>query len=478
MRAIIFLKEIKFYFIHRIEVIFFILFIKNLFNLVIFKNFFRKTPIKSLGKFEVKLNPLKYEELRVLNDKYFDIDYIQSFRYFIKENTTFFLYKVESNILKLFISNTLGCKVFCFEKKENVPKKNNNLFFLNEKDFIDKLNTSNLSNTILISDDYLNNNLILLLKKIGLVFLKKELQKIVCSHFYHYIYDFYGKINTSSSKYCKFNYHIYSKSKLLSESNKKIISGVTLLKNLDIYPFDLCYENVLPLVDEFLIAIDESSFNKKYEIILNNFLNETKFRNKIKIKYFNFNSNTSSNCHVPARWVADVNNKITNYASGKFIFYVQADELFDSAISKKIHNLISRNYEEYIFNFYHFLFNFNYIRDPRYAAYNKTGRIFEKDKFVSTHDGVGFRKINNLRSNYFNTNLSVFHLGYVCNYKKKINLHLSNNFFRTSKYDYYKHLKPIKVAHEVKSELINTVKNLKYLSGYNNIIKFCKNNNE
>ena len=31
---------------------------------------------------------------------------------------------------------------------------------------------------------------------------------------------------------------------------------------------------------------------------------------------------------------------------------------------------------------------------------------------------------------------------------------------------------------EVKSELINTVKNLKYLSGYNNIIKFCKNNNE
>jgi hypothetical protein len=152
MRAIIFLKEIKFYFIHRIEVIFFILFIKNLFNLVIFKNFFRKTPIKSLGKFEVKLNPLKYEELRVLNDKYFDIDYIQSFRYFIKENTTFFLYKVESNILKLFISNTLGCKVFCFEKKENVPKKNNNLFFLNEKDFIDKLNTSNLSNTILISD--------------------------------------------------------------------------------------------------------------------------------------------------------------------------------------------------------------------------------------------------------------------------------------------------------------------------------------
>jgi len=88
------LKKIKFYCTHKTEVIFFILFIKNLFNLVIFKNLFKKNSIIALGKFKIKLNPLKFEELRILNDKYSDIDYIQSFRYFIKENTIFYLYKV------------------------------------------------------------------------------------------------------------------------------------------------------------------------------------------------------------------------------------------------------------------------------------------------------------------------------------------------------------------------------------------------
>ena len=40
------------------------------------------------------------------------------------------------------------------------------------------------------------------------------------------------------------------------------------LKDLDLYPFDICFESVLSFVDEFILGIDESVFDKKNEFII------------------------------------------------------------------------------------------------------------------------------------------------------------------------------------------------------------------
>ena len=62
-----------------------------------------------------------------------------------------------------------------------------------------------------------------------------------------------------------------------------------MFENLDLYPFDICFESALGLLDELVIGIDKQSFNNKYQKLLNKFLNQTKFRKKIKLIFLNFN---------------------------------------------------------------------------------------------------------------------------------------------------------------------------------------------
>ena len=129
---------------------------------------------------------------------------------------------------------------------------------------------------------------------------------------------------------------------------------------------------------ELILGIDSKSFNLKYKEILNKFLYQTKFKKKIKIKFFDFNTNTTNNCYVKARWIADVNNKLTNEVSSKYLCYVQADEVFEYSFKNDFKNILKKNSDELNINFLHFIYDFNHIRDPNYAAYNNMGRVYKK----------------------------------------------------------------------------------------------------
>ena len=65
---IILLKNLKFFFIHHRYTTFFLLLIKNIYNLKFFLAFFKKSQIYSLGNFQAYLNPFIYEELLLIND--------------------------------------------------------------------------------------------------------------------------------------------------------------------------------------------------------------------------------------------------------------------------------------------------------------------------------------------------------------------------------------------------------------------------
>tara|TARA_B100000029_G_scaffold271542_1_gene266582 strand:- start:2316 stop:3731 length:1416 start_codon:yes stop_codon:yes gene_type:complete len=469
---VILLKKIKFFIIHHRISIFLKLFLKNLVNLKIIKSFFIKTQIYSIGKFKLYLNPFIFEELVLIDDpKNNDIDYIQSLRNFIDKKSEFYLFNLKSNILPLFISKTLNKKVYICNKKKNFLFKNRNIVFINRKNFVKKLNLYNKKNKILITDS--KDNLHIKNSKIKYIFSKNILNYFQDDYKYLYYFDKFGKINLSRKNIIQ-NYFLYSKSKLLNTKNHNSISAITLLKNLDIYPFDLCYESVLPYVKELIIGIDASSFSRSYSKILNTYLKQTKFKNKIKIKFFNFLSETSTDCFVRARWIADVNNKLLNEASSKYICYVQADEIFDSSLKKDFKRIVNEDRDELIINFLHFIYNFDHIRDPKYAAYNSMGRVFKKKNFISTHDGCGFRTIFNKRPNYILSNYNIFHIGYIFNYKKKISINLNKNkgIFRSSIKNFYRNLNLVKANVNDKKDIINTISRFKYLKGYKNLKKF------
>ena len=451
---IIILKKIKFLIIHSRFTTFFVLFLKNLINLNIFYYFFKKKKIYSLGNFSSYLNPFIFEELLLIDDsKNHDIDYIQSFRVFLDDKTEFFLHDIKSNILPLFLKKTLKKKIFTNFRKNFYHKKNN----------------ENDNRKILISDNI--NKLEAKLKDFDLIFSNLKIENNEFK--YSYKFDIFGKIHSHRANVLT-KYYILSKTKLLNSINKNSITAISLLKDLDIYPFDICFESILPFVDEFILGIDKKSYNNKYKKILDTFLKQTKYKKKIKVKFFNFHTETSKDCHIRARWIADVNNKLCNYVKTKYLCYIQADEIFDYDLNKDFKEIVKKNYDELNINFLHFIYDFDHIRDPKFAAYNNLGRVYKRNFFISTHDGCGFKKINNRRSNLKFSLNNIYHIGYIYNYKKKIykNINSRTAIFRTSKKNFFDNLNLIKISHKNKSKLVKTIDRYKYLKGYKNLKKF------
>ena len=468
---LIFLKNIKFFIFNHRYIFYAKLFAKNLINFNILKSTIYKTHIYSIGNFKAYLNPFIYEELLLIdNPKINDIDYIQSLRNFIDKKVDFYLYNVESNILPLFLSKTLQSNVHLYNlKKKNIKEKKIKNYYESKKFFLNS-QLKNKRKKILITDSV--NNLDLKKNSFKFIFSRNKIS-YTSFYKYEYVYDIYGKIHSGEINVIK-KYYIYTNHKLLNIKKEKSITAISLLKSLDIYPFDVCYESVLPFVKELILGIDSKSYNSRYENILNKFLKQTKFKKKIKIKFFDFNTYTTNNCYIKARWIADVNNKLTNEISSKYLCYVQADEIFEYSLRKDFRNILINNSDELNINFLHFIYDFNHIRDPQYAAYNNMGRVYNKLFFTSTHDGCGFRKTNDKRSNIIYSKRNIFHIGYIYNYKKKIlkNLGKKDGIFRSSKANFYKNLNLVKVNKKDKIQLINTIKRYKYLDGYKNLKKF------
>ena len=437
-----------------------------------FNVFSKKLQIKSLGNFKTKINIFNFEELISL---YQDIDYIQGFRYFIENKTKVFIYSSKSNLLYNFFSKTLNCTTYiCRDNFIKNYQKNKNLIILDKKNFIKEIKKINNKDNIFIDESsgrfsLEENNL-----KFKYIFLKYE-NNYLSNTLNLYFYDKFGKINLNNRKHYN-RYILYSKDKLLFQKRKKkLISGIACLKNLDIYPFDICFESALIVLDELIIGIDTQSYNKKYQNLIKKFLKQTRYIKKIKLKFFNFNSSTTNNCATRGRWVADVFNNLSNDCKNKNIMLCGADELFEANLYEKLTKKILTSYDEIKMQFYHFVFNLKSIRDPRYTSYNSWHRIVKADKYVSNHDGMGFRKNNHSYPNKKSIQCAVFHIGYVINYQKKIKTHMNKksgvfgNLY--SKKKYFDLIKPVVVDKNIKSRLLKTMQKFNYMDGYKKLIK-------
>ena len=194
------------------------------------------------------------------------------------------------------------------------------------------------------------------------------------------------------------------------------ISGFTIIKNAlqNDYPIGEAITSILPIVDEMVVAIGNSTDDT--ESLIRQIGSD-----KIKI--------------VHSVWDVTHNNKggsilavETNKAfqhispDSDWAFYIQGDEV----LHEKYHHVIRSAAEKYkddkqvdglLFKYLHFFGTYDYVGDSR-RWYHKEVRIIRNDKSISAYrDAQGFRR-NGEKINVKPIDACMYHYGWVKNPKQ------------------------------------------------------------
>lgn len=166
------------------------------------------------------------------------------------------------------------------------------------------------------------------------------------------------------------------------------ISGFSYIRNgfRYSYPFLQSVQSILPICDEFIIAIGNSEDGTKEAI-------EGIGSPKIKIINTVWDENLKSNGKIFAQQANIALREIT----GDWAFHLQADEVIHENDIDKIREHIrasdnDRRIEGLLFGFLNFYGSFNCLNDTRYQ-HKKEIRIFRNNSNIFSYmDSQGFRK--------------------------------------------------------------------------------------
>jgi hypothetical protein len=437
-------------------------------NSSLIENYKNGILIKEMGlKNRIILNPLIPSHLNIIQDQNQTDDNILGIIHYVSEENLVIL---SNNILLInFFFFTFKKKFTLFTTKELKLNKEIKQILLNDKI---KINDYIKSNTFIL-DDFKIIKILPRVKNISILSKKIIINKEYRT--YKYLNGRLFKLNSKNQS----NYFLITKKKYLKTLKRNKISAFSTIKSLELYPFDLCYESILPYIDELIIGVDNAFLTKKRRQFLKEFLLRTKYRNKIKIIYLNFKLEIFSSFKSRGRWIANINNYLLNYCTGKYCFYLQADEFnADKNLRMKFRKLMKINIDEISFNFEHYIFNLWTKRNPKYISYNKAIRFFKNEYYFNSYDGYNFYKSNNLIfPKKVSTEFYIMHLSYILFFKKKIDSNFSkkNGLFNniTTQKKWFKDIHPIKAKN-----LLDYVENFNYLKSTKRIIKDSfKNNN-
>ena len=170
-----------------------------------------------------------------------------------------------------------------------------------------------------------------------------------------------------------------------------MISGFTMVKNATklYYPVKQSIESILPLVDEFVVALGDCDDDDETEQEIKSIKSD-----KIKIVHTVWDikkyPNGTENAHQTD--IAKSNCK------GKWLFYLQADEVVHEKDLPEIKNICEKyadddKAEGILFNYYHFWGDYNHIHKS-HGWYKKEIRIIKnKAEIHSWKSAQSFRKI-------------------------------------------------------------------------------------
>lgn len=171
------------------------------------------------------------------------------------------------------------------------------------------------------------------------------------------------------------------------------------------YPFIQSIRSVLPICDEFVIAVGDSNDGTKEAILK---IGDPKIRIIDTI--------WDENLRKAGKIFAQQANIALRNITGDWAFHIQADELIHENDLDKIYNQIKaanddKKIEGFLFDFLNFYGNYNYLNDTRYQ-HKKEIRIFRNNLNVfSYRDSQGVRKYPSYEE-YLND-----HQGYKLNVK-------------------------------------------------------------
>lgn len=189
------------------------------------------------------------------------------------------------------------------------------------------------------------------------------------------------------------------------------ISGFTFVRNAEKYDYPVVesINSILPLCDEFIVAVGNSDDNTR-NIIQN--INSP----KIKIIDTIWDDSLREGGKVLA---VETNKAFTHISNDSdWGFYIQADEVIHEKFLDNIYNsmkknLLNNNIDGLLFDYKHFYASYDYIGES-YRWYRKEIRIVRNDKSIYSYkDAQGFRKNNNEKLNVRAANAEIYHYGWV-----------------------------------------------------------------
>lgn len=189
------------------------------------------------------------------------------------------------------------------------------------------------------------------------------------------------------------------------------VSGFTIARNVvkfD-YPIVEAIKSILPLCDEFVVAVGKSDDNT-LEVIQS--INDP----KIKI----IETVWDDTLREGGKVLADETNKAYDAISGKadWCFYIQGDEVIHEKYLPAIKEGMlkwkdDKSVEGLLFNYTHFYGSYDFIGDSR-KWYRKEIRIVRKDPNIRSYkDAQGFRKKDNSKLYVKPIDAFVYHYGWV-----------------------------------------------------------------
>ena len=212
------------------------------------------------------------------------------------------------------------------------------------------------------------------------------------------------------------------------------ISGFTYVRNgfRYGYPFLASIRSILPLVDELIVVVGDSSDGTREAI--------HKIQDsRIKIVDSIWNEELRKNGKV----FAQQSNLGIDHLKGDWCLHTQADEAIHESDQKSVSRnikLASENdlIDGLLFKFYHFWGDFKYIRDTRNVHRYEIRAFKNQRNIYSYRDSQGFRKYKSYETYkagekgekllVLNTGIPVYHYSYVRN--PKLMKKQKNFFFR------------------------------------------------
>jgi glycosyltransferase involved in cell wall biosynthesis len=187
------------------------------------------------------------------------------------------------------------------------------------------------------------------------------------------------------------------------------ISGFTMVRNAEKYYFPVkeSIESVLPLVDEFIVALGDSADNTRQLI-------ESIGSEKIRI----YDRIWSESDFINSRIFANETNFALEQCRGDWCFYIQADEVVHEkdleAIRKACEaNLHRPEVEGLLFKYHHFFGDYEHYL-PFHGWYRNEIRIVRNNAGVLSYkDAQSFRINGNKKLRVREINAHIYHYGWV-----------------------------------------------------------------